>query len=128
MDIVLSSSIFKDEISEISKKDFHNNTPTLSLSDSFYENKINYTYDEYLEHLKLTKDFEKNNINYKLITNTTNIFKNIQILICENKWVMISKDSSPSIHFVIKHPKLRDAIENFVPLIVEKDIENDIKD
>lgn len=32
---------------------------------------------------------------------------------------MISKANSPSIHFVIHHPKLRNAIENFIPPIVE---------
>lgn len=32
---------------------------------------------------------------------------------------MISKANSPSIHFVINHPKLRNAIENFIPPVVE---------
>ena len=57
--------------------------------------------------------------NYKLNTNYNHTFKNIQVLICEKNWVMISKDTSPSIHFVIHHPKLRDAIENFIPPVVE---------
>lgn len=67
----------------------------------------------------LTKKYEKNNKNYKLSINNNNTFKNIQILICENNWVMISKANSPSIHFVIHHPKLRNAIENFIPPVVE---------
>ena len=57
---------------------------------------------------------------YKLTTNNYQTFRNIQILFCGKEWVMISKISSPSIHFVIHHPKLRDAIENFIPPVVEE--------
>ena len=79
-----------------------------------------YDYNEYLEHLDLTKKYEKKVANYKLTTNNYQTFRNIQILFCGKEWVMISKISSPSIHFVIHHPKLRDAIENFIPPVVEK--------
>ena len=71
-------------------------------------------------HLDLTKKYEKKVANYKLTTNNYQTFRNIQILFCGKEWVMISKISSPSIHFVIHHPKLRDAIENFIPPVVEK--------
>ena len=111
--------IFEDEISELSKEDFERAPISLFLADNFYENKVYYNYEEYLEHLNLTKKYEKNNKNYRLSINNTNTFKNIQILICEKNWVMISKANSPSIHFVIHHPKLRNAIENFIPPVVE---------
>ena len=78
-------------------------------------NKIKY----HLNTLNLTKDYGKNNKNYKLNINNNNTFRNIQILICEKNWVMISKANSPSIHFVIYHPKLRNAIENFITTVVE---------
>ena len=32
---------------------------------------------------------------------------------------MISKGNAPAIHFVIHQPKLRNAIEHFVPPVVE---------
>ena len=116
---IIQNYTFEDEISEISKEDFEKAPLSLFLADSFYDKKIYYTYEEYLEHLNLTKKYEKNNKNYKLSINNNNTFKNIQILICENNWVMISKANSPSIHFVIHHPKLRNAIENFIPPVVE---------
>ena len=116
---IIQNYTFEDEISELSKEDFEKAPLSLFLADSFYDKKIYYTYEEYLEHLNLTKKYEKNNKNYKLSINNNNTFKNIQILICENKWVMISKANSPSIHFVIHHPKLRNAIENFIPPVVE---------
>ena len=46
-------------------------------------------------------------------------FRNLQILIHEGQWAMVSKGKSPAIHFVIRHPKLRTAIERFVPPVVE---------
>lgn len=115
----LQVNIFEDEILEISKEEFLKSPTSLFLADSFFETEIYYTYEEYLEHLKLTKEYAKNNTNYKLSFNHHHIFKNIQILILEKHWVMISKNKSPSIHFVIHHPKLRNAIENFIPPVVE---------
>ena len=101
------------------KEDFEKAPLSLFLADSFYDKKIYYTYEDYLEHINLTKKYEKENKNYKLSINNNNTFKNIQILVCEKNWVMISKANSPSIHFVIHHPKLRNAIENFIPPVVE---------
>ena len=117
---ILQNNIFEDEIQEISKENFENSSPFLSLSYSFYEGKIYYTYEEYLEHLKQTKKYEKNVNNYKLNTHYNHTFKNIEVLILEKNWVMISKSTSPSIHFIIHHPKLRSAIENFIPPVIEK--------
>ena len=113
------NNLLEDEISKFSKEEFEKSPLSLFLADSFYDKKIYYTYEEYLEHLDLTKKYERENKNYKLSINNNNTFKNIQVLICEKNWVMISKANSPSIHFVIHHPKLRNAIENFIPPIVE---------
>ena len=113
------NNLLEDEISKFSKEEFEKSPLSLFLADSFYDKKIYYTYEEYLEHLDLSKKYERNNKNYKLSINNNNTFKNIQVLICEKNWVMISKANSPSIHFVIHHPKLRNAIENFIPPIVE---------
>ena len=119
MEDILKKNIFLDEVCELSKEDFENQSFSLSLSNDFSEEKIYYNYEEYKQHLKLTKEYERALKNYKLSTSEHSTFKNIQILINENNWVMISKDTSPSIHFVIKHPKLRNAIENFIPPVVE---------
>ena len=119
IDNTLQTDIFEDEIVEISKEEFIKSPLSLFLADSFFETEIYYTYEDYLEHLKLTKEYSENNTNYKLTFNNHHIFKNIQILILEKHWVMISKNKSPSIHFVIHHPKLRNAIENFIPPVVE---------
>lgn len=115
----LQENIVQDEIYVMSKAEFEEHPLSVSLSSSFFEHKVCYSYEEYLEHLEETKKFEKSYTNYKINLKANNTFRNIQITICEKNWVMISKENSPSIHFVIHHPKLREAIENFIPPIVE---------
>lgn len=116
---ILENNIFEDEIVMLSENEFVNYTPILSLSDSFYVNDIYYNFEEYLEHLTDTKKYMNNHNNYKILENTTNTFKNINITIHYGKWVIISKNTHPAIHFVIQHPKLRNAIENFIAPVVE---------
>lgn len=52
-------------------------------------------------------------------TEAAKAFKNIEILVKSNKWAIVSKNNTPKIHFVIRHPKLVNAIEQFTPLIIE---------
>ena len=116
---ILEDNILEDEIPKLSKEDFENYPPFLSLSDTFYTNDICYNYEEYLEHLTDTQKYMSSHGNYKILNNKTNTFRNINITIHSGKWVMISKNTHPAIHFVIHHPKLRDAIENFIAPVVE---------
>ncbi len=51
---------------------------------------------------------------------TAHAFSNLQILIHEGQWVTVSKGNAPTIHFVIRHPKLRGAIESFIPPMTEE--------
>ena len=55
-----------------------------------------------------------------LLEEAQKVFNNIEVRICHGKWVLISKKSSPNIHFVIRHPRLMQAIENFSAEIEEK--------
>ena len=66
-------------------------------------------------HENQTQEFFINLINY--IKEKT--FKNITISLLKNNYVIISKSSNPTIHFVIKHPKLIESIENFNPIVKE---------
>lgn len=117
---IVKKDILEDDYFEFSKNDFKDNSLSLSFSTIFFDKKIYYTYDEYKEHLKLTHEYAKNTPNYKLTKSPNRTFKNIQVTFHENKYIMVSKDNSPSIHFVIYHPKLRNAIENFIPPIIEE--------
>ena len=96
----------------LSQEEYVDSPLTLSLSGAFYEHEIQYTYEEYLEHYHQTMAFAEKYPNYNVLAQHSRIFRNIQIQMKHNEWVLISKNKSPVIHFVIRHPKMIKAIEN----------------
>lgn len=119
MNSILKKNKVFDYIYVIKEDEFISDTPSLLLNNLFIDKTINYTYKEYIEHLKLTNEYAKNNKNYNILTEKDKTFKNITITILKNNNVIISKNSNPTIHFVIRHPKLVAAIESFNPLVKE---------
>lgn len=119
MNSILKKNKVFDYIYVIKENEFISDTPSLLLNNLFIDKIINYTYKEYTEHLKLTNEYAKNNKNYNILTEKDKTFKNITITILKNNHVIISKNSNPTIHFVIRHPKLVAAIESFNPLVKE---------
>lgn len=118
---ILKTETVEDEIPYITPEEFERYPICLSLSGMFCEKEIFYTYEEYEEHLNQTKKFAETHPKYILNQTSAHTFRNLQIYIHEGKWAMVSKNKAPAIHFVIQHPKLRQAIENFIPPLVEKD-------
>lgn len=118
---ILSNRQIIDEIPVISEMEFLEQPMLLPLSEIFYEKDIVYTYAEYLEHMEQTITYSQNNSNYTVKQNSRYPFKNIQIRILEGKWVVISKNKTPAIHFVIHNPQLRNALENMVIPAYDKD-------
>lgn len=109
---ILKNNSVSDEIPSLTENEFNERPLSLSLSLMFGDANYEYTFGEYTEHLSLTKEFAKKNKNYSAAPAADNVFTNIQIVIHEKEYVMISKNTAPTIHFVIRHPILRDAIEN----------------
>lgn len=116
---ILNKTSLYDNIPSLTKKEFENNKQNLLLSDIFYNKKITYTYEEYICHLKETEDFSKKHSNYKLNKLSFLTFKNITVTILGKELVIISKEENPTIHFIIRHPKLVNAISNFKPIVKE---------
>lgn len=119
LNTVLENSVVEDEIPYPSKEEFEQFPAVLSLSGMFLEQDIEYTFEEYTKHIRQTEEFERSHKNYHLQKSSVCAFRNLQIKIHEGKWAMVSKSKSPAIHFIIHHPKLRGAIEKFVPPVVE---------
>ena len=119
MNNIFKNNKVNDYIYVIKENEFKNDTPSLSLNNLFIDKKINYTYKEYMEHLKQTNEYTTKVNNYEINYVDNKTFKNITITFIKNHYVIISKNSNPTIHFVIKHPKLIEAIKNFNPLIKE---------
>ena len=119
MNNIFKKNKVNDYIYVIKENEFKSDTPSLSLNNLFINKKITYTYKEYMEHLKQTNEYRTKINNYEIYYINNKTFKNITITFIKNHYVIISKSSNPTIHFVIEHPKLVKAIENFNPLIKE---------
>lgn len=118
-DKILCHSYITEEIPVLTKEEFERFPMVLPLSGMFYEKEVIYTWEDYQEHLRLIQEYKKQHANYDFVKNTSPAFRNIQIYIHEKKWVMVSKNKTPAIHFLIRHPKMRNAFENMVIPIVE---------
>nr|WP_303997350.1 hypothetical protein [Ruminococcus bromii] len=117
--IILETERIEDEIPDFVQENFTKSPPMLELSGIFCEEDIPYNEEEYTAHLKESMAFAEQNPNYTLKCSTAHAFHNLKIIIHEGQWVMVSKGKTPAIHFVIRHPKLRSAIECFIPPITE---------
>lgn len=109
---ILENGTICDEISVLSEEEFGKEPVYLSLSGMFSEKNLKYTYQDYLQHLAATKQFAADHTGYDLHMDAVPVFRNIQIQINAGKWVIVSKNNAPAIHFVIKHPKMIRAFED----------------
>ena len=116
---VLKTEKVEDEVPMFTREELSEKPPVLELSGVFFEKDITYSEAEYEAHLNETLAFARQNPNYVLKQNPVHTFRNLQIFIHSGQWVMVSKGKAPAIHFVIRHPKLRNAIENFIPPVTE---------
>ena len=111
---ILSHSSITEEIPVLTKQEFDQSPMVLPLSGLFYEKDVLYRWEDYTEHWKLALAYQQQNFNYHIVENTAFAFRNVQIYIHEGKWVLVSKNKTPAIHFLIRHPKMRHAFENMV--------------
>ena len=117
---ILENGTICDEISVLSEEEFGKEPVYLSLSGMFSEKDLRYTYQEYLQHLAATNQFAADHTGYDLHMDAVHVFRNIQIQINAGKWVIVSKNNAPAIHFVIKHPKMIRAFEDFYRPLMEQ--------
>ena len=110
---ILENGTICDEVYVLSEEEFEKEPVYLSLCGMFSEKGLKYTYPDYLRHLAATMQFAEDYVGYNLHTDAVHIFRNIQIQINAGKWVIVSKNNAPAIHFVIKHPKMIRAFEDF---------------
>lgn len=108
-----------DEIALPSEQNYSDHPMLLSVSGCFYEHPLLYSYEDMMNHLKETQLYAKNHENYHLKRNDISAFRNIQIEIMQEQYVIVSKIKSPSIHFVIEHPTMVHALQNFTIPVIE---------
>lgn len=88
---ILASETLEDEVPALTPEEFSKNPPVLDLSGIFCETNLPYSEAEYMMHMSDTKAFARKNPNYILRISTTHAFHNLQILVHEGQWAMISK-------------------------------------
>ncbi len=115
----LSSCIITDEIALPDEENYAEHPMVLSVSGCFFETPILYSYEDMTAHLEETQHYAETHGNYHLRLSEISAFRNIQIEILKDRYVIVSKIKSPSIHFVIKHPMLVNALQNFTVPVVE---------
>ena len=116
---ILEKDCVEVEVPAADESAFDAHPYRLDLSDVFCERDVLYSYTYFSAHLLATERFAAQHPGFLLKKTASHTFRNLQIRINEGKCVVVSKGKAPAIHFVIHHPKLRSAIENFTPSIVE---------
>ena len=117
---ILETEIIEDSVPIFTPEEFVSHPPVLELAGVFCETDIPYSEEEYAAHLDEIRAFAEQNPSYSFKQASAHAFRNLRILIHEGQWAMVSKGKAPAIHFVIRHPKLRSAIENFIPPVTEE--------
>ncbi len=119
---LLQTEPLEIEVADIPPEELTAHPPTLDLSSIFYERDVFYDAAAYAAHLQQTESFAAAHPGCTLKKSVSHAFRNLQIHIHEGQWAMVSKGSAPAVHFVIRHPKLRSAIENFIPPFFDRSV------
>lgn len=118
---LLAHSPVTEEIPLLTEEEFAKYPMTLSLSGMFLEKDVFYTWEEYQTHLHLLQEYHEKHPLYHVKPNSSPAFRNIQICILRGKYVIVSKEKAPAIHFLIQHPKMVNAFENMIIPVTEEE-------
>ena len=116
----LQDTAYRLELPEMTPEELERNPVRLPVSELFPDTDIRYTENEYVQHIKETEEFACDHPLFSLSRDPHAVFRNIDITICPGKYVLVSKSNPPTIHFLIYHPKMVEAFEQFVPPIIEE--------
>ena len=113
IDPVLVNELSYFQFSIFSRDEFAIHPVSVIIPEIFYEDNLYYTYEEYLAHIRSTALYLKKYPNAQLYTSARQAFRNIVISVIGNEFAVISKSRRPSVHFILRHPRLIDAINSF---------------
>lgn len=115
----LSDGQYMLELSEVKHEDYADHPARLPISELFTDAGIRYSEDEYRRHIEEAIKYAGRNPKFSISSNPAPAFRNIDITIAPGQAVLVSKSNPPIIHFLIFHPQLISAFEQFAPLIIE---------
>ncbi len=118
-DYLLRGGTLADTVADMSHDEFIAHPAYMMLPDIFFPKSLQYTSEEYQAHVRATEEYAKAHDGYTFATDPDFPFRNIRITLNEGSAATISKGDNPPIHFVIRHPTLRAALENMVIAVAE---------
>lgn len=104
---------------EVSVSDENADNAHIAIPELFWERALDYDRALFDAHLAQTRAFAAAHENLLLKENPYPTFRNISFTIINNRSVVVSKEKSPTIHFIIHHPKLVQAFRYFIPPITD---------
>ena len=112
--ILADGNTVTNVVPELTREEFEKAPPALPLFNVFIEQDVVCTYEEYRLHLQLTHAYAQAHPTYRVQTARARCARNLQILLHEGSWAMVSKSKSPAVHFVIRHEGMRRALERLL--------------
>lgn len=100
-------------IPDLSKSEFRSYTPLVKMASMFQNIEVPYTWETYQKHIQLTRDFAETTPEFDLVFDQRSAFRNITVYLREDQVAIILKHKSPEIAFVITHPKMVNALQQF---------------
>ena len=91
----------------------------LALGEAFCTHSVPYGAQTYRKHIEQTEAFAAAHPTWHLAWGPDLGFRNIQITVRPDAWVLVSKNTSPAVHFVLRHKKMVEAFEHFEMPIVK---------
>ena len=102
----------EDKLSVLTEKEFRKRPLQVPLPHRF--GPIPYTWEQYQAHVEATLSMELPNY---IPVAMAPAFRNIDIFVVKGSHAVVCKHNPPPIQFVIRHPKLVSALENYVVLM-----------
>ena len=91
----------------------------LALGEAFCTHSAPYGAQTYRKHIEQTEAFAAAHLTWHLAWGPDLGFRNIQITVRPDAWVLVSKNTSPAVHFVLRHKKMVEAFERFEMPVVK---------
>jgi hypothetical protein len=117
---LLRDSAYLLELPKLRPEEWQKYPVELPVSQLFLDQNIRYTEEEYQQHLEETRQFALEHPQFSLSVDAHAPFRNIDITICQGEYVLVSKSNPPSIQFLIYHPKMIEAFEQYRPPVGEQ--------
>lgn len=106
-------------ISRVDEDNFSAASAHLALGEAFCTHNVPYGMETYRKHIEQTEAFAAAHPTWHLTWGPDLGFRNIQITVRPDAWVLVSKNTSPAVHFVLRHKKMVEAFEHFEMPVVK---------